>query len=167
MVIFFMFNLENWKGHVYKNDLIGVIVNGLLTSIAVGVLAGAIDYLFYLVNFSMSLGLILLSFSVGFRVRKGYFSYHPLYPLLAIIFMVIGLFIEMLTYYAFLMGFNNILHILSSWNFYLNFLIFPVYYFYLLTINFKVLYIFLGIVDLLFFIIAIYICFKMSGGRLK
>ena len=162
-----MFNLENWKGHVYKNDLIGVIVNGLLTSIAVGVLAGSIDYLFYLANFSMSLGLILLSYSVGFRVRKGYFSYHPLYPLLAIVFMIFGLFVEVLTNYVFLMGIESFERILSSWSFYLNFLIFPVYYFYLLTINFKVLYIFLGIVDLLFFIIAIYICFKMSGGRLK
>lgn len=162
-----MFNLESWKGHIYKNDIIGVIINGILTAIAVGILAGAIDYLFHLASFSMSLGLILMSYSVGFRVRKGYFSYHPLFPLLAIVFMIFGLFVETLTFYCFLRGVGSFFDILSSWNFYLNFLIFPVYDFYMLTVDFRVTYIFLGIINLIFFLFSIFICFKISGGRLK
>ena len=162
-----MFTLSNWKDPLYKKDVIGVIVNGLLTAIFVGILAGAVDYLFSLVNFSMSLGLVLLSYTVGYRVRKGYFSFHVLYPLLAVIFMIFGLFIEMLTFYSFVYGFNQILNVLSSWNFYFNFLSFPIYYFYMLSIDFRVVYIILGIVDLIIFLFSIYICFKMSGGRLK
>ena len=162
-----MFNIDNWKSHIYQKDLIAVLVNGFVTAILVGVLAGAIDYLFSLINFSMSLGLILLSYTVAYRIRKGYFSFHILYPILAIFFMILGLFIEMLTFYCFVTGFNNILNILSSWTFYRNFLLFPVYYFYLISIEFKVVYVFLGIIDLIFFFLAIYICFKFSGGRLK
>ncbi len=87
-----MFNKNNWKEPLYKNDVINVVIDGLVAGILGGVLAGALDYLFGLLNIIISFGLIILAYLVGYRVRKGYYSFHILYPVLAVLFMTLGLF---------------------------------------------------------------------------
>lgn len=91
-----MFNKNNWKEPLYTNDVIGVTIKGLAACILGGVLAGALDYLFSILNIMISFGLIILAYLVGYRVRKGYYSFHILYPVLAVLFMTLGLFFSML-----------------------------------------------------------------------
>lgn len=163
-----MFRLSNWKETIFKKDLIAVIINGLLTSILVGMLAGAFDYLFYLIRFQISLGLLLICYAVAFRIRKAYFNYHILYPVLAIFFFILGHFVSMATYYVFVLGsITRLFDILSSWDFYFNFLIFPVYNIYRFFVTKEVLLIFIGIIDLAVFIFSIYVCFRLAGGKFR
>ncbi len=163
-----MFKIYNWKETIYKKDLIAVIINGLLTALLVGMLAGALDFLFYKINFSLSIGLLLLCYTIAYRVRKAYFNFHILYPVLAVIFLLFGIFVEMLTNYCFIYGsITQIFNILSSWNFYFNYLTFPIYGFIRFYNTSQIAHLFGGILDLIFYVFSIIVCFKFSGGKLK
>ncbi len=163
-----MFNIESWKNHIYKKDLLGVLINALVVAIFLGIAMGAFDYLLTKLGVNISFGLLLLAFFIGFRVRKGYYSYHPLYPLLAILFLLFGVFIEYLTTYVFLFGtITSIPTILSSLNFYYTTLLYPVYAIVSCTKSFDGFLLLNGIITLIIYILDIIFCFKLSGGRIK
>ena len=51
-----MFNKNKWKEPIYKQDVIGVIVNGLLAAVLGGILGGSLDYLLGIVwNFPIDI----------------------------------------------------------------------------------------------------------------
>ncbi|MGM9969365.1 MAG: hypothetical protein ACI35S_03110 [Anaeroplasma sp.] len=161
-----MFKLYNWKQPLYRNDLISVLVNGLLTAILAGVLAGALDFLFSMINFPLAFGLLIICYLVAYKVKKSFYSYHILYPVLSLIFMVIALFISDVTKMC--MIYNSISAlptILSTPSFYLAFILGPLYYFYICIKSFDVIYLFLGIIDIIIYVWAFMICYKTVKGR--
>ena len=51
----FMFNKNNWHEPIYKEDVKQVITNGLIAAILGGILGGALDYLFNVLNYDFLL----------------------------------------------------------------------------------------------------------------
>ena len=94
-----MFNKNNWKEPIYKDDLIYVLLNGFISAILCGILAGVIDYLFiYLqVPFRIDFGYIIIVFIVSYRIRNAFNTNHILYALLAIIFLFLSFYIAYVT----------------------------------------------------------------------
>ena len=115
-----MFKGNNWKEPIYKDDLKNVILNGIVFSILGGVLAGTLDFLMVLLNLSISFGLIILTYMVGVRIRKSYYTYHILYPVLGILFLTLGLFCSYFTNYFLLLKSVDTFKLLLNPIFYLN-----------------------------------------------
>ncbi len=160
-----MFSKTNWQEPIYKKDLQNVIINGVLFGILAGILGGALDFLFAYIDVKLSIGLVIISLMVGYRVNKSYFNFHILYPVLIIPFMILGLFISHFTYSLFLNGFHNFFNVLGDGNFYLSFLISPVS-----ELIFGIRYgstkdIILGIVNILIYILAFVSCYLLAKGR--
>lgn len=158
-----MFKKYNWQQPIYKNDVINVIINGLLAAILGGILGGLIDFLLGKINFPLSISLILISYFVGTRVRKGYFNYHILYPTLAILFLLIGLFFNTFTYYMMYFNFITAIHMLGSTNFYLQILS-PISYIVSFFRNFNFLYLFYTLLELVIYGLCIKITFNLASG---
>ncbi len=86
-------SLKNkFKVKIYKDDLKYVFINGLLAGIFLGLACGAGDILLALLNIPVSIFIYLLGMQVGKKVAKSYYSYHILYPILAVVFSILGLF---------------------------------------------------------------------------
>lgn len=160
-----MFKKSNWNEPIFKNDLKNVLLNGILFAILGGILAGALDYLFDYINFRLSIGLVILTLMIGYRVYKAYFNFHILYPVLTIPFMILGLFIAFFTYWLCIFGFSEFFSILGDGQFYLSFLKSP----FASLINGINQgdggYIFLGIINILIYIIGFYVCYITAKGR--
>ncbi len=158
-----MFQKSNWKEPIYKSDLRKVLLYGLLTAILVGILGGELDYALYLVNFNISIGLILLAIAVGIMIRRAYFNYHILYPVLSIPFLLVGLLFLHFTYYSFIFG--DVLFTISQPYVYLWYVEMPV----LNLINGikepNTLYIIYGIFDIVIFAFSFWYCYRLSKGR--
>lgn len=160
-----MFNSNNWREPIFKNDLKNVILNGIVFAILGGILAGALDYLFDYINVEIHFGLVILTLVIGYRVYKSYFNYHILYPVLTIPFMIFGLFISFFTYWLCIFGIGNFFYILANGSFYLSFLKSPVS-----TLIYGIQYgdagnIIMGIVNVLIYIVGFYACYVMAKGR--
>lgn len=161
-----MFKINNWKEPIYKNDLINVIVNGLIAAILGGILAGLLDYLFDMINLRISFGLIIITYVIGSRMRKGYYSYHILYPLLSILFMILSLFVCDVTYMCMIYSSVSIIPIiLTDVDYYINFLLSPIYYLYVCFNSFDILYLILGLLNIVIYIWAFRYCYKLVKGR--
>lgn len=161
-----MFKINNWKEPIYKNDLINVIVNGLIAAILGGILAGLLDYLFDMINLRISFGLIIITYVIGSRMRKGYYSYHILYPVLSILFMILSLFVCDVTYMCMIYSSVSIIPIiLTDVDFYINFLLSPIYYLYVCFNSFDILYLILGLLNIVIYIWAFRYCYKLVKGR--
>lgn len=160
-----MFSKTNWQEPIYKKDLRNVILNGVVFAILAGILGGAFDFLFAYINVRLSIGLVIISILVGYRVNKSYFNFHILYPVLTIPFMILGLFISHFTYSLFLNGMGNFFYILADGNFYFSFLISPAS-----ELVFGIQYastkdIMLGIVNILIYILAFVSCYLLAKGK--
>ncbi|MBR6071738.1 MAG: hypothetical protein IKP77_02755 [Acholeplasmatales bacterium] len=160
-----MFNSNNWREPIFKNDLKNVILNGIVFAILGGILAGALDYLFDYINVSIHFGLIVLTILIGYRVYKAYFNFHILYPVLTIPFMILGLFIAFFTYWLCIFGIGNFFNILIDGEFYLSFIKSPVS---TLITGIQIGNtgnIILGIVNILVYIIGFWACYVTAKGR--
>ena len=117
-----MFNKNNWRQPIYKNDVRTVIIFGLTATILGGILTGLIDAtLANLFGLGISFSLLLNSLIIGFSVKKGYEEYHILYPVLALGFFVLALIISQLSFYVGIYGIENLGSVLSNPNTYLNY----------------------------------------------
>ncbi len=161
-----MFKGNNWKEPIYKDDLKNVILNGIVFSILGGVLAGTLDFLMVLLNLSISFGLIILTYMVGVRIRKSYYTYHILYPVLGILFLTLGLFCSYFTNYFLLLKSVDTFKLLLNPIFYLNFILGPIREIIASFNNgFNVLYFLIGILNLAITIWAYVFCYKLIKGR--
>ena len=160
-----MFDIDNWHKRIYKDDLSYVLINAVAVVILGGIIAGSIDYLFSLVNVNISFGLIIITLLLGFRMRKSYYNFHILYPVLSIPFMILAIFISTLTEWVYLLGIQNFNNILLDSQFYLNFIEQPVYYIVKAFNPFDGLVLALGIVDTLIYIWSFYFCYKLVKGN--
>ena len=161
-----MFKKNNWKMPIYKDDLLGVLFNGLLSSVLSGILAGLLDFLFgEILNFPLTIGLILMCYMIGYRMKRGYYTYHILYPVLSILFMIIALFFSQFSYYVCIFGLNAFA-LLGQGSFYLNFILNPIYYLYICFKSFSFMYLLLGILNIIIHIYAFVICYKIVKGRI-
>lgn len=160
-----MFNINNWKEPIYKNDVIGVLINATLATILSGIFVGLLEYLLYLINFPISFTLIILPFFIGIRIKKGYYSYHILYPTLSLIFLILSLFITRLTLNIIILGFNYGFLSLTSYTFYLM-AIEPLYDIYALIKGYSNMYYFYLILDLIVYSFAFYYSYRLSSGTI-
>ena len=167
--VMIMFNKNNWKEPIYKNDVIGVLVNGLIAAILGGILGGSIDYLLNVVwGFPLSFSVLIVMFFIIWRVRKGFYSYHILYPVLSLVFLIIGIFFVEYTVISIgymTIGNYNIHTILITPLFWEQFLMSPIY-----TLRFGIMYgsakdIIFGILDIIFYIWAFWYVYRMVKGR--
>ena len=164
-----MFNKNNWREPIYKQDLIGVLVNGFLTAILCGILGAGIDYLLQ-VRFQIPLSIaeLFIMYVIGWRVKKGFYSYHILYPILAIVFLLFAFFIN-------LFAFHSIVYIVSGRYDIYNLLITPSFWFayLLLPVNTLIggiafgdaIQIVFGIINILFYIFAVWYVYRTVKGR--
>lgn len=160
-----MFKKNNWLEPIYKNDVISVILNGLFSAILGGILAGVVDFLFNMINISISIGLIIICYMIGNRMKKGYDNYHILYPTLSIIFMIIALIFTDFAFYFCLIPELETFKLLISWDFYLNVIISPVYYLILMFSQFDISFLIFGILNLAIYIYSFIICYRIVKGR--
>ena len=160
-----MFKLNNWKEHIFKDDLIAVLINGLVVSILAGIIAGGIDYLFNKFNIRLSFGLLIIAFCVGYRINKAYFTFHILYPVLALVFMVFGLFVSTLTFHVSIFGFKYAFYMLTEPTFYLYFITTPISNLLVLRAGFDIKYLLLGILDIIITIWSFWYCYRLAKGR--
>lgn len=158
-----MFSKYNWKQPIYKNDCVNVIINGLIAAILGGILGGLLDYLLSMINFPLSFSLILISYFVGSRVRKGYFTFHILYPTLAVVFLFVGLLFQSLTEYMLIFG-GNIIMILSSISFYLSVLE-PILHFVRFFNSFSFIYLVYALLELIIYYLCIKYTFRLASGN--
>ena len=162
-----MFKKEEWKAPFLKRDLKNVILFGILFAILGGILGGALDYLFYYIDFSIKIGLVIVSLMVGYMVYRAYNSYHILFPVLTIPFMILGLFVAHFTSSLINSGFSQFFNILGSGDFYLNFLVSP---FSLLILGIKggsAGNIIFGIINIVIYILAFYACYSIVSSKKK
>ncbi len=157
-----MFNINNWKEPILKNDIKFVLLNGILFSLLGGILGGSLDFLFSYINVRLTFSLIILTLFIGYRVSRSYSSFHILYPTLTIPFMIFGMFISHFTYLVILYGIQNIGFVLTSSNLYLGFLLSPVSEL-IYGIQANIAYdIVLGIVNIIIHIIAFVSCYLLA-----
>lgn len=157
-----MFQKSNWKEPIYKSDLRKVLLYGLLTAILVGILGGALDYSLSLVSFNLSIGLLLLSISIGIMIRRAYFNYHILYPVLSIPFLLVGLLFLHFTFYSFRLGF---LGAISQPNVYLWYVEMPVINLINGILGHDTLLLIYGVLDIIIFAFSFWYCYRLSKGR--
>ncbi len=161
-----MFKLYNWKEPLFKKDLIAVIINGLIFGILGGILSGVLDYLMLMINFSISFGLIILTYMIGIKVRKSFYSYHILYPVLGLAFLVLGLFISYATFYFVALRSLDAFLVFIDPFFYLNFLLEPVSgIINFFTNGYNPLSLILGVLNVIIYIWAFIFCYRMIKGR--
>ena len=159
-----MFNKNNWKEPLYKNDVINVVINGLVAGILGGVLAGALDYLFGLLNIMISFGLIILAYLVGYRVRKGYYSFHILYPVLAVLFMTLGLFFASLMQYFMLFNFSFVSLFSYFGNVLYGFFIMPFVYPVLAIRSGDGLNFIIYMINIVCYVLAYILCYRLASS---
>lgn len=161
-----MFNKNSWKEPIYKNDLINVILNGLIAGIFGGLLAGAIDYLFIMLNSYITFGLVILAYLVGWRISKGYYSFHVLYPIISIACLTLGL--------AFSFAMELLLSVQFNFQAFFQFLgtyVLSGFYMpfanpFIFIINGNIISFLLSVISLACYVIAYIICYKVaSKGR--
>lgn len=160
-----MFKLNNWKEHIYKDDLIAVLMNGFIVALLAGIIAGGLDYLFERFNIRISFGLLIIAFCVGYRIRKSYYTFHILYPVLALLFMIFGLFVSVLTFYISLLGFQYGFQMLTVPGFYIYFIETPIANLLALRAGFDIKYLLLGILDVLITIWSFWYCYRLAKGN--
>lgn len=161
-----MFKKYNWKQPLYKNDVINVVLNGFIAAILGGILAGMLDFLFgEILNFPISFGLIIICYMVGIRMKRGYYSYHILYPVLSLAFMLLALVFSQLAFMFCVFPQVSTFGLLLKGSFYLNVILSPVYYILICFKNFQILYLILGILNLVIYIFAFRFCYRLVKGR--
>ena len=89
-----MFKINNWKEPIDKDDLLYVIINGLISAVLCGILAGALNYLLGMVNINLDLGFIVLLMIIHWRIKNSFETNHILYAVIGLIALFIAFFIS-------------------------------------------------------------------------
>lgn len=161
-----MFKKYNWQQPIYKNDLLMVLLNGFLACLLGGILGGLLDYLLGgIIGVPISISLFLFCYMIGTRMNKGYISYHILYPVLSIVFMLLAMLFCNMTYVLCLLRGAGFWAYLGTGAFYLTtffgFIIDIVNSF----INFSLLGLILSLVNCGITIYAFYLCYRLVKGK--
>ncbi len=161
-----MFHIGNWKMPIYKDDVRNVVLYGLIYSILAGILAGSLDFLFgKLWRIPISFGLIVLSVIIGTQVRRGYRSYHILYPVLTIVFMILGLIVSDFVYIFYHFPTISTFKCFIQWSFYWYVIEGSIDYILLCFRNFRIEYLIMGIAEVLVYGFSFCFCYRLAKGR--
>ena len=161
-----IFNKYFWREPIYKDDLKSFLLNGFMYSILAGILAGALDTLFWMINFPLAFGLVIICFMLGSRLSKSYYTYHILYPTLSIVFMLIALLASDITSTCLIYrSASDIVRILSSGQFYLGVFFWPIINLIDIIKSFDMVNLLFLILDVGIYTWAFIYCFKMVKGR--
>ena len=161
-----IFNKYFWREPIYRDDVKNYLLNGFLYAILAGVLAGALDTLFWMINFPLSFGLIIICFMLGSRLSKSYYTYHILYPTLTIPFMLIALLAsDLMSTCLIYRNLSDIIRVLGSGEFYLNVFFWPITNLISLIKHFDLVNLLFLILDICIYGWAFVYCFKMVKGR--
>ena len=162
-----MFKLYYFKKPMNKSDVKGVLLNGLIAAIISGLVGGAIDFLFYKINFSLELGMFIICFAVGFRMKRGYKEYHILYPTLTFLFMLLGLLFDGLMYYMlYYMDFGSFFSYISTFEFYLQSLFSPIMQLIEVIKDYSLYKLVLALVNVVIYFVVFQSCYKFVKGTL-
>lgn len=86
--------LANFKNKlnmpIYRDDLFNTLIQGVISAILIGFLFGMVDGFLNTLGFPLSVGMVILGFLMGKRVSKCYRNFHIIYPILAIVFVLIA-----------------------------------------------------------------------------
>lgn len=160
-----MFNKFQWKQTIYKDDFLPVIGNGLLFAVIGGILAGLLDYLCQILGISISFGLIIISYFVGSRVNRSYYSYHILYPTLTIVFMLIGLLFSDLAYLLCMFRSLEVFLNIIKPMFLLNIVISPVTNVISSLLSLNILDLAISVFNLIMYAFAFIYAYRVAKGR--
>ena len=158
-----MFNRNEWKKEIFKEDLNKVILVGLLMALLGGILCAIIEYLFSLIYVTVSFGIIINCILIGLMVRKSYVNYHVLYPVLSILFMILAAILSRL-FYPFIIYLNiaNYFNYLASTNVWLYIIFGPVYR---LAVKFGDADYITVIIGFIIHLAAYVICYRIAKGN--
>lgn len=168
-----MFNKNNWHEPIYKNDLKNVLLFGITAMILGGIVTGLFDaLLFNVFDIGIFFSLLLNALIIGFAVKKAYYSYHILYPVLALGFFFTALFISFLSFYIGAVGISAFGDLITSPRFYLEFLKQPIKYIWImieyhskLDALYFVLYSFYSIMNIAFYVLGFISVYRIAKGR--
>ena len=161
-----MFKKYNWQQPIFKNDLITVIVFGLTAAILGGALTGLIDALLNSINIGLTFSLLFNALIVGYAVKKGYSTYHILYPTLSLLFLIIALFCSYVSFYVGIVGINYLGAILSLGSTYYRFILDPIFDLRnSFGSNFNFLSFLFAILNIAFTCLAFYGVYRISKGN--
>lgn len=154
-----MFNKNNWKEPINKEDLRYVLFNGILGALVAGAFGGAINYLVSLISsyIIIDLSFMALLIIVPWRVKKSFYENHILYAVLGVVFLFLGFFVAHFTEYL-ITGIlvQKPFAFLASYGFYTSFLLLPVDGLIIGILTLNPLYIFLGALNLLCYAYAFF-----------
>ena len=162
-----MFKKANWKEPIDKQDLLYVIFNGIIAGILAGALAGSADYLLAITNFQLSVGLIVLVLVIHWRIKTAFYNNHILYAVLALVFLLFGLFVAYTTQYLIvgIIAQVNPLYIFLDPKFYLYFIIGDFMQIYEGIVISEGLYIIGGILNILVTALAFYYTYRSVRSK--
>lgn len=94
--------LNRFKEPIYKDDLINVLLYGLLNSIVFSMLSGAVQF-FLNVYLRLEFGILvyLIAYMIGKITSAKVFNKHILYSIILELFFILGLFVYSVTWYSF------------------------------------------------------------------
>ena len=92
-----MFKINNWKEPIDKYDLLYVILNGLISAILCGILAGSLNFLLIMINMPFDIGYIILFMIIPWRIKNSFENNHILYAVIGLIALFLGFLISSFT----------------------------------------------------------------------
>lgn len=147
--------VNKFKEPIDKNDLLYVVINGLLSAIIIGSLMGGIEGFLNLIRFPISFCMFLMGLFIGRRINKAYYSYHILYSVLGVLFCIIGYVFYTFVFNVFvLQNFSLVINTFFSSD------IFRIMFYQINPLN--------GInavINLLIFILMLLVCAKATKGN--
>lgn len=164
-----MFNKNNWREPIYKQDLIGVLLNGFLMAILGGILGAGIDYVIQVVfKIPLSISELIIMYLIAWRVKKGFYSYHILYPILGVVFLLFAFWVNLYAFQSIVAiqsGFYDI-YVFITWpSFWISYLLLPVNTLILGIRILDALGIVMGVLNLIFYIFAVWYVYHTVKGR--
>ncbi len=83
---------NNFKEEIHKEDIKSVLTNGLITMLLYSTLLGLINIALILIfEFQLTFLIFILGIFLAKRIKESYINYHILYPIISVIFLLIGL----------------------------------------------------------------------------
>ena len=165
----FMFNKNNWREPIYKQDLLAVLLNGFFIAILGGILGAGIDYVLQVMfHIPLSISELIIMYLVAWRVKKGFYSYHILYPILAVVFLLFAFWVNLYAFQSIVAiqsGFYRIYLFIGWPSFWMSYLLLPVNTLLLGISGGDALGIVMGILNLIFYIFAVWYVYHTVKGK--
>jgi hypothetical protein len=151
IIIFFRRLINKFKQEIYHDDLKRVLSNASISALLISILAGGLNFIFYnSLNYSLVIITLMIGFFVADRVKNSYYNYHILYSLFSMLFTFLGLIIAEYVMIGLNFGFNG------------TFLYSIKYFFAQFNIFKKSFYEFWNIINIVVYILSIFISYKKS-----